>query len=146
MGWRSGQNENLEVTELIVDTSVWIDFFNGTQNRQTDFLADAIEYDKPIFLHSIILMEILQGFRSDEIHEEVKNILLAYSFTKEDSVPDAIGASDLYRSLKKKGITIRKSMDCLIAYAAIKNRLPLLHKDRDFDNIAQHTKLKLITP
>lgn len=91
-------------------------------------------------------MEILQGFRSDKIHEEVKNILLAYSFTNEDSIPDAIGASGLYRSLRKKGITIRKSLDCLIAYTAIKNGLPLLQKDRDFDNIAKHTKLKLIMP
>ena len=131
---------------MIVDTSVWVDFFNGTQNRHTDFLEEAIEYDKPIFLHSIILMEILQGFRSDKIHEEVKNILLAYSFTNEDSIPDAIGASGLYRSLRKKGITIRKSLDCLIAYTAIKNGLPLLQKDRDFDNIAKHTKLKLIMP
>ena len=131
---------------MIVDTSVWIDFFNGVQNRQSDFLNDAIESDKTIYLHSIILMEILQGFRSDRNHAAVKDILLSYQFVMEDAVPDAIGASDLYRSLKKQGITIRKSLDCLIAYSAIKNGLPLLHKDRDFDIIAKHTKLKLIAP
>jgi predicted nucleic acid-binding protein len=118
---------------LIVDTSVWIDFFNGVQNRYTDYLAEAIENDKPIFLHSIILMETLQGFRSDKDHAEVQDM-------------DAIGASELYRSIKKKRATIRKSLDCLIAYTAIKNGLPLLHRDRVFDIISKHTKLKLIVP
>jgi hypothetical protein len=131
---------------LIVDTSVWIDFINGIPNRHTDFLTDAIESDKSIFLHSIILMEILQGFRSDKDHADVKDILLSYNFVMEDPVRDAVGASDLYRSLKKKGATIRKSLDCLIAYAAIRNGLPLLHKDRDFDIIAKFTKLKVISP
>ena len=131
---------------MIVDTSVWIDFFNGVQNRHTDFLIDAIESGKPVFLHSIILMEILQGFRSDKDHADVKDILFSYNFVLEDPVPDAIGASDLYRSLKKKGATIRKTLDCLIAYTAIKNGLPLLHRDRDFDSIAKYTKLKLIMP
>lgn len=129
---------------MIVDTSVWIDFFNGVQNRQCEYLADSIESDRTIFLHSIILMEILQGFRSDKDHADVKDILLSYNYVMEDPVPDAIGASDLYRALKKKGVTIRKSLDCLIAYAAIKNGLPLLHKDRDFDIITKHTKLKII--
>ena len=91
-------------------------------------------------------MEILQGFKSDKDHATVKDILLSYQFMMEDAIPDAIGASDLYRSLKIKGVTIRKSLDCLKAYAAIKNGLPLLHKDRDFDIIAKHTKLKLIMP
>lgn len=91
-------------------------------------------------------MEILQGFRSDKDHADVKDVLLSYNFLMEDPVPDAIGASDLYRSLKKKGVTIRKSLDCLIAYAAIKNGLTLLHKDRDFGIIAKHTKLKLLSP
>jgi predicted nucleic acid-binding protein len=146
MGRRSGYHEGHEVNRLIVDTSVWIDFFNGVLNRHSNYLGEAIESDKPIFLHSIILMEILQGFRSDRDHATVKEILLAYNFVMEDTVPDAIGASDLYRSLKKKGATIRKSLDCLIAYAAIKNGLPLLHRDRDFDIIAKYTKLKLIAP
>jgi len=91
-------------------------------------------------------MEILQGFRSDKDHADVKDILFSYNFVLEDPVPDAIGASDLYRSLKKKGATIRKTLDCLIAYTAIKNGLPLLHRDRDFDSIAKYTKLKLIMP
>ncbi len=91
-------------------------------------------------------MEILQGFRSDKDHADVMDILLSYDFVTEDPVPDAIGTSDLHRSLRKKGATIRKSMDCMIAYSAIKNGLPLLHKDRDFDIIAKFTKLKLIHP
>ncbi len=131
---------------MLVDTSVWIDFFNGNPGRHSDFLAHAIEADEPVYLHSIILMEVLQGFRSDRDHAAVRDILLSYDFISEDPVEDAIGASDLYRSLKKKGATIRKSVDCLIAYAAIKNDMPLLHRDRDFDNIAKHTKLKVIIP
>lgn len=131
---------------MIVDTSVWIDFFNGKNNRHSDFLAGAIEKDDPVFLHSIILMEILQGFKADRDHDMVKDILLVYDFVNEDPVNDAIGASSLYRSLKKQGLTIRKSLDCLIAYAAIKNNVPLLHKDRDFLHIARHSKLKEINP
>lgn len=131
---------------MIVDTSVWIDFFNGVQNRQTEYLMNAIESDIDIYLHSIILMEILQGFRMDKDHSAVKDILLSYDFVIEEPVQDAIGASDLYRSLKKRGATIRKSLDCLIAFAAIKNNLPLLHRDRDFDIIAKHTRLKSVAP
>jgi predicted nucleic acid-binding protein len=131
---------------LIVDTSVWIDFFNGERNRYSEFLTKAIESDEAIYLHSIILMEILQGFRSNRGHTAVKDILLSYDFVREDPVSDAMGASDLYRSLKKKGATIRKSLDSLIAYTAIKNDMPLLHRDRDFDIIAKHTKLKIVMP
>jgi predicted nucleic acid-binding protein len=129
---------------LIIDTSVWIDFFNGRRNRHSEFLTNAIESGKPIFLHSMILMEILQGFRSDRDHDAVKDILLSYDFVNENAISDAIGASDLFRSLKKKGVTIRKSLDCMIAYAAIKNGMPLLHRDRDFDTIAKHTRLKVV--
>jgi predicted nucleic acid-binding protein len=131
---------------LIVDTSIWIDFFNGVQNRQSNFLTDAVGSDKTKFLHSILLMEILQGFGSDRDHATVRDILLSYQFVMEDTVPGAIGVSDLYRSLKKQGVRIRKSLDCLIAYAAIKSGLPLLHNDRDSDIIAKHTKLKIIKP
>ena len=91
-------------------------------------------------------MEILQGFRSDRDHAGVREILLSYDFVAEDPVPDALGASDLYRSLRKRGVAVRKSLDCLIAHAAIRNGLPLLHRDRDFDIIARHTKLKLVAP
>jgi predicted nucleic acid-binding protein len=146
MGRRPGQHEGNEVNRLIVDTSVWIDFFNNERNRHSNFLAEAIESDEPIYLHSIILMEILQGFRSDRDHAAVRDVLLSYDFVREDPVADAMGASDLYRSLKKKGAAIRKSLDCLIAYAAIKNGMPLLHRDRDFDRIAQHSKLKVVVP
>ena len=90
--------------------------------------------------------EVLQGFRSDRDHAEIKDILLSYYFVKEDPVPDAVGASDLYRSLRKKGATIRKSLDCMIAYSAIRNGLPLLCKDRDFDVMAEYSKLKVISP
>ncbi|HDP81262.1 MAG TPA: PIN domain nuclease [Spirochaetes bacterium] len=131
---------------MLVDTSVWIDFFNGVRDSHTDLLNEAIASGKPIYLHSIILMEILQGIRSERDHRAVKDSLLSFSFVIEDPVSDAVGASDMYRTLRKKEVTVRKSMDCMIAYSAIRNGLPLLHRDRDFEVIAKHTKLKLIAP
>ena len=71
---------------MIVDTSVWIDFFNDVRNRHSEFLIEAVKSDETIYLYSIILMEILQGFRSDRDHTAVKDILLAYEYLPEEPI------------------------------------------------------------
>jgi predicted nucleic acid-binding protein len=91
----------------------------------------------------IILQEILQGIRKDSDYRKVKDIVLSYPILKMDPVQAAIEAANLYRDLRKKGLTIRKSNDCLIASYAIKYNIPLLHNDSDFDLIASRSHLKI---
>lgn len=120
---------------IIADTSVWISFFNGIETPQVQTLTDYIKGDDPIFLCPTIIQEILQGINDDKQYEQVKDLLLAFNIFNDDSLEIAISAANLYRSLRKKGITIRKSNDCLIAQYAIKHSMKILHQDRDFDLI-----------
>jgi len=125
---------------IIFDTSVWIDFFNGIENQHVALLTDYITNDYPVFICPVIIQEVLQGIRSDKQFSEVKESLLALVILKEDPVIAGIGAADLYRKLRKKGITVRKSNDCLIAWYALKNSMRILHKDRDFDIILTNSQ------
>jgi len=130
---------------VLVDTSVWIDFFNNAATKEADLLVRFIEEDYPVYICAVILQEILQGFNSDKDYGVVKGLLLSYPFLKTEPVKFAVGAADYYRKLKKAGKTIRKSNDCLIAYHAMFYDMPILHRDRDFSIMAQHSNLKVIT-
>jgi predicted nucleic acid-binding protein len=123
---------------ILIDTSVWIDFFNGIESDQTKIFTDYLENDWPIFICPVIIQEILQGIKSEKEFKQIKDYLFALNVLNDDSVESALGAANLYRKLRVKGITIRKSNDCLIAYYAIKYSLKILHKDRDFDNILKY--------
>lgn len=129
---------------MLVDTSVWIDFFNGKNSANTNLLKNFLEEEELIFTVPIIIQEILQGIRDDKQYNEVKQALLNLEILKLDPVEAAIGAADLYRALRKTGITIKKSNDCVIAFYAIYYNVELLHKDSDFDLIAKYTKLKIL--
>jgi len=122
---------------IIADTSVWINFFKGVDSNEVQELIDYIENDLPVYLCPIIVQEVLQGINYDKQFKEVLSSLLAFSFLDDDGLEMAISAANLYRSLRKKGITIRKSNDCLIAQYAIKHSLQVLHQDRDFDLILE---------
>ena len=132
------------MTPVLVDTSVWIDAFNGKVNKHTKRLKALLEKDAPVVICPIILQEILQGIRNDAEHASVKESLLGFEMLFIDPTEVAIGASELYRTLRKRGVTIRKSNDCAIAFYAIRNNIPLLHNDADFNRIGKHAKLKLI--
>jgi len=121
---------------IIVDTSVWIDFLNGIDSEQRKILHDLIEKNETIFLSSIILLEILQGIKNDVQNHKVKNYLLAFPFIEPNAPKSYIFASEIYRKCRKIGITIRSPIDTIIAQIAIENNLKLLHRDRDYDNIA----------
>ena len=129
---------------ILVDTSVWIDFFNGIKTKEADILSDYINEDYPVYLCDVVLQEILQGFSSEKDYKKVKDILLSFPFLETIPIDFAIGAADLYRKLRKKGTTIRKSNDCLIACHGIYYMIPVLHRDRDFSLIEKHTKLKTV--
>lgn len=128
---------------LIFDTSVWIDFLKNKRNAASDLLADYIERNDQVLLIPTILQEILQGIREDKQYDHIKDIFSYFTVLEIPPVQAAIGAADLYRTLRKKGLTIRKSNDCLIAYYAIAFSVTLVHLDGDFDVIAANAKLKI---
>lgn len=129
--------------EVLIDTSVWIDFLNGTNNRQTDVMSKILYDETEVFISPQIIQEILQGISNDAEHNLMKEKLLSLNVLNIDSIESAIGASSLYRTLRKKGVTIRKTNDVLIAFYCLYFNIPILHKDRDFDKISYYSKLKI---
>jgi predicted nucleic acid-binding protein len=129
---------------IIVDTSVWIDSFNPKiKTPEKEVLIQMIQNDNPIYLCPVIYQEILQGIREDKIFERIKFILQQYRMIDIDLLHVTNHAIDLYRHLRKKGITIRKSIDCLITSYAILANMYLLHNDSDFTQIAGESKLRI---
>jgi len=127
----------------IVDTSVWIDALNGKRTWQTDLLIQLINENEPVVICPIIVQEILQGIKDDLHFVQVKDTLSGFDLLDIDALEAAYGAAALYRSIRKQGITIRKSNDCLIAFYCIFHSSILLHNDEDFNKIALHTSLKI---
>lgn len=117
---------------VLVDTSVWVDYFNGVGSRQTDIL-DALLCSELIAVGDLILAEVLQGFRSERDFNQAKNYLEPLPFYLLGGRDIAIASAKNFRTLRKQGITVRKTIDVLIATAAIYYGFELLHNDRDFD-------------
>lgn len=130
---------------ILVDTSVWIDFFNNKDSVHSNLLTSFIKNDEKIFICPIIYQEILQGIKDDYKFEEIKNIILNFNILDDNIMLITNEAIDLYRNLRKKGITIRKSVDCLIASYALVNNLHLFFIDKDFENIYQNSEMKIIS-
>ncbi|QDK81344.1 PIN domain nuclease [Spirosoma sp. KCTC 42546] len=128
---------------MIIDTSVWIDFFRDVQSAQTDLLVELLLAKERLCITPTILQEVLQGVHADNHFERIKTDLLACRMLQIDPVKAAIEAATLYRTLRKKGVTIRKPNDCLIAHYAIFYDIPVLHNDIDFDQIARFTALRI---
>ena len=106
-------------------------------------LTSYIENDDPIVLAPVIIQEVLQGIRYDAQFKKVKEIFSYFNVLQISPAVAALGAAELYRSLRKKGATIRKSNDCLIAYYAIEYSMPVVHQVADFDAIAKFSRLKV---
>lgn len=123
---------------IMVDTSVWIDFFKGVETKNVRIFIDYLENDYPIFICPVILQELLQGIKNDNEYKKVKNYLFGLNILNDDAIEAALGAVNIYRRLREQGITIRKSNDCIIAWYAIKYSLKIIHEDRDFDLILKH--------
>jgi predicted nucleic acid-binding protein len=132
--------------QILFDTSVWIDFLRNKNTPEADLLTNYIQNNHPVAITPTILQEILQGIRDDNQYRQIKDILSYITTLQLPPIQAAIGAAELYRSLRKKGLTIRKSNDCLIAYYAIEFLTPLAHSDSDFDIIGDHSKLKIWKP
>ena len=129
--------------QILVDTSVWIDFFRKISSRETELFKRALERREQIFITGIIAQEILQGIRQDSQHDSVLNYLLLFSRI-EDEFDDYLAAAKIYRILRRRGVTVRSPVDCLIASLAIKQKTYLLHHDSDFTAIAEHFPLSII--
>ena len=128
---------------VLVDTTVWIDFFGDRPQPHVAALQELIEDDADLCVCGVILAEVLQGIRADADYRKTKDYfesLILIPMRRRTYEKSA----ELYRSLRKKGVTIRKPIDCMIASVAIEHDLPLLHNDCDFDQIAKHSKLKTV--
>ena len=126
---------------IFVDSSVWVDYFNGTQSVETDCL-DSLLGKEPVGLGDVVLVEVLQGFSRDQDYKIAKDLLTALTIFTLGGQEMAIKSADNFRLLRKKGITVRKTIDVLIATFCINKNLPLLHSDKDFDPFHQHLKLE----
>lgn len=129
---------------VLVDTSVWIDFFRGKSSKEKDKLKTLIHQEKEVALCGIILQEILQGIPSDLEYHQIKQMLLEFPYLTLEEPLLFEKAAQIYRKCSKQGYTIRKPIDCLIAAIAIEYQVSLLHKDKDFVFIAKHHALNLL--
>ena len=128
---------------ILVDSSVWIDYFNGIQTSQTDWLDSSLG-NTPIIIGDLILTEVLQGFQSDKDFKIAKDLLWGIPFMAMGGQQLALESAMNYRFLKKKGVTVRKTIDVIIGTFCIHNQFTLLHCDRDFDPMVKFLGLEII--
>lgn len=117
---------------ILVDSSVWIDYFRGVSSPQTDRL-DALLGREPVAIGDLMLAEVLQGFTKDRDFEQALTMLGALDVIEIGGPEVAIQAARNYRALRARGITVRKTIDTLIATRCIMDGVPLLYSDRDFE-------------
>jgi len=130
---------------IVVDTSVWIDVLNEQDSPQATRCVELIEAGEPIALTDIVFTEILQGFQSEREARLVEGHLKAFPMLRLDGLDDFALAAELYRRARRAGVTIRKTLDCLIAAPCVRTGAPILHSDADFDRLAECTPLRLYT-
>ncbi|MEA5425563.1 type II toxin-antitoxin system VapC family toxin [Arcicella lustrica] len=128
---------------IIFDTSVWIQLIQHKSTPQALLLREYIAENQLLWLTPTILQEILQGTKSLQEFERLKTSLLSFKCLVLNPIEIAIESANLYRSLRQKGVTIRKANDCLIAAYAIHFNVEICHQDADFDLIAQNSSLKI---
>ncbi len=126
---------------ILVDSSVWIDYFRGTQTPQTEKL-DGLLSSEPIALGDLILTEVLQGFGRERDFNEAKRLLASLLIVELGGQDVAIQAARNFRILRGQGVTIRKTIDTVIATRCIESGFILLYSDRDFDPFVQHLGLR----
>jgi len=128
---------------IVIDSSVWVDYFNGRETRETNTLYGLLGQQE-ILLGDLILTEVLQGFRLDAHFKRARRLLRAFPVVTMLGPAMAERSATHYRTLRKKGVTVRKTIDVMIGTYCIFQNLPLLYCDRDFDPMVKY--LGLITP
>jgi predicted nucleic acid-binding protein len=127
----------------LIDTSVWVDVFAGHNTAHVAMLESLIEQREDLCFCGVILTEVLQGIRNDKEYEKTRSILSDLLFLPM-AYETFLLAATIYRTLRVKGVTIRNSVDCMIAAVCIENDVQLLHNDRDFHLIAGHFDLRVV--
>ena len=130
---------------IIVDTTVWIDYFRAISNPETEWLDDELGRRR-LGLTDIILCEVLQGVRDERTAADVERQLLKLQVFHSGGVELARDTARNYRLLRSRGRTVRKTIDCLIATFCIREQHALLHRDRDFDPFEQLLELAVVHP
>jgi predicted nucleic acid-binding protein len=128
---------------ILVDSSVWVDYFRGTDTRQTDLL-DSLLGQEPISIGDLIMAEVLQGFRSDRDFETARRLLGTLDLVVLGGADVAVRAARHHRALRAHGVTVRKTIDTIIATRRIVDGHALLHDDRDFDPFERHLGLSVL--
>jgi predicted nucleic acid-binding protein len=128
---------------ILVDSSVWIDYFNGTITAQTEKL-DQLFGREPVAIGDLILTEVLQGFTDERDFNTARKMLTSLTLVELGGQEIAVQAARNFRALRKAGVTVRKTVDTLIATWCIENGFDLLHNDRDFDPFAKHLGLRVV--
>ncbi|BAL25662.1 PIN domain nuclease [Azoarcus sp. KH32C] len=126
---------------ILVDSSVWIDYFRGTVTPQTEKL-DSLLGVEPVATGDLILAEVLQGFSSERDFNQAKKLMTSLVIIDLGGQEMAIQAARNFRSLRALGVTVRKTIDTVIATRCIESGLALLYSDRDFDPFVEHLGLR----
>lgn len=128
---------------IVVDTSVWIDVLNDVDSAPAQRCVGLIERGEPVALTDVVLTEVLQGLRSEREARLVERHLRAFPILTLGGPDDFVLAAEIYRTARRAGVTIRKTLACLIAAPCVRTGAPLLHADEDFDRLATCTKLRI---
>lgn len=131
---------------IVVDTTVWIDFLEGRGTTFDRHLTELLEEDAPIALVDIVYCEILQGIRDDDVYERTRVSLRAHPILRPRGLDTFETAANLYRKARRRGLTIRRSVDCLIAATCLESGTEIYHNDRDFDALARVSDLAIYRP
>ena len=126
---------------ILVDSSVWIDYFRGRQSPETNLLDELLERE-PVLTGDLILTEVLQGFDNDRDFTQAKKLLTSFNVIDLGGKDIAIRAAKNFRTLRALGVTVRKTVDTIIATCCIDNDYLLLYSDRDFDPFVEHLALR----
>lgn len=129
---------------ILVDSSVWIDYFRGSVTRQTEKL-DRLLGSEPLAIGDLILTEVLQGFVEERDFSRARRMLGALTLVELGGESVAIQAARNFRTLRSLGVTVRKTIDTVIATRCIEGGYDLLHSDRDFDPFAEHLGLRVVS-
>lgn len=130
---------------VLIDTTVWVDYLQGAQNPETDWLDQELDRQR-LALTDVIFCEVLQGLSDDHTARKVEVLLLRFEIFETGGVDLAREAARNYRTLRERGRTVRKTIDCLIATFCIREGHSLLHRDRDFDPFEKFLELSVVHP
>ena len=129
---------------IFVDSSVWIDYFRGSATPETDRL-DALLGQQELIVGDLVLTEVLQGFDAEQDFRTALGLFDTLTMVEIGGRDIALEAARNFRRLRAKGVTVRKTIDTLIATWCIEHRVPLLYSDRDFDPFTRHLGLETAT-